>query len=92
VWRAALRYLDFVEMRPLKLAVLALDLGIPEASLSRVVGRLVERGFLRRDGRETGGGAWRYRVPLARYLGGKSLTTEPDAPSPNKRHLLPECP
>jgi hypothetical protein len=80
VWRAALPYLDFIDAKPLKLDVLERELGIDRANLSRIVGRLVERGYLVRDGREPRGGAWRYRVPLAR----SDAPPEPvdDAPEP----------
>lgn len=65
VWRCMIRQLDFVEPRPLKLDWLEATTGIDAGNLSRIVGRLIDRGYLVRDGRD--GRTWRYRVPLARH-------------------------
>lgn len=65
VWRAAVRYLDFVELRPLKLVVLERATGLSAAPLSRALARLVALGYLARAERAAGAAA-SYRVPCSR--------------------------
>ncbi len=65
VWRAAVRHLDFVELRPLKLVVLEHATRLSRGSLSAALGRLVALGYLVRAERAAGGVA-SYRVPCSR--------------------------
>ncbi len=81
VWRRALPYLDWVEPRALKLEVLARETTYAVSEVSRLVGILVDRGYLVRAGRDPSGGAWRYRVPLARAAAPLPSGPADDAPA-----------
>ena len=59
-------YLDFVEYRPLKLEVLAHEIGVSKTVVCRSLAHLVDRGYLERGSRDGARGAISYRLPLAR--------------------------
>ena len=65
VWRAAVPHLDWVELRPLKLAVLEYETRMARSQPSKALGRLVALGFLVRGARQ-GAGPVPYRVPCSR--------------------------
>lgn len=65
VWRAAIEYLDLVEFRDLKVAVIENHLSLDRSTAWRALNALVHHGYLCREDGDKGGSS-RFRVPLSR--------------------------
>jgi predicted transcriptional regulator len=68
VWLSIADYLNMTDFTPLKLEVIADDVGMGRMTVSRSLDALVEHGYLERGARDGSRGPYTYRMPWQRMF------------------------